>query len=146
MLRLSLSRVRLCNPKGCSPPGSSVRGDSPGKNTGVGYHALLQGSSQPRDQTQVSCIADRLFTIWATREAFSLVSTINWHLPWALVIYLPTSTMIKSSAAVAADLPHHLQKWGTLCFGRGGVETGRICLQIFSGADFMSPILESSHI
>ena len=26
----------------CSPPGSSVYGDSPGKNTGVGHHALLQ--------------------------------------------------------------------------------------------------------
>ena len=29
----------------CSPPGSSVHGDSPGKKTGVGCHALLQGSS-----------------------------------------------------------------------------------------------------
>ena len=27
----------------CSPPGSSVHGDSRGKNTGVGCHALLQG-------------------------------------------------------------------------------------------------------
>ena len=27
----------------CSQPGSSVRGDSPGQNTGVGCHALLQG-------------------------------------------------------------------------------------------------------
>ena len=27
----------------CSPPGSSVHGDSPGENTGVGCHALLQG-------------------------------------------------------------------------------------------------------
>ena len=26
-----------------------------------------RGSSRPRDQTQVSCIAGRLFTIWATR-------------------------------------------------------------------------------
>jgi len=26
-----------------SPPGSSVLGDSPGKNTGVSCHALLQG-------------------------------------------------------------------------------------------------------
>ena len=26
----------------CSPPGSSVHGDSPGKNTGVGCHAFLQ--------------------------------------------------------------------------------------------------------
>ena len=33
----------LCNPMYCSPPGSSVHGDSPGKNTGVGCHALLQG-------------------------------------------------------------------------------------------------------
>ena len=27
----------------CSPPGSSIRGDSPGKNTGVGCLTLLQG-------------------------------------------------------------------------------------------------------
>ena len=27
----------------CSPPGSSVHGDSPGKNTGVGCHAFFQG-------------------------------------------------------------------------------------------------------
>ena len=30
-------------PTDCSPPGSSVHGDSPGKNTGVGCHALLLG-------------------------------------------------------------------------------------------------------
>ena len=28
-----------------------------------------RGSSQPRDQTQVSCITGRFFTSWATREA-----------------------------------------------------------------------------
>ena len=33
----------LCNSMDCSPPGSSVHGNSPGKNTGVGCHALLQG-------------------------------------------------------------------------------------------------------
>ena len=27
----------------CSPPGSSVHGDFPGKNAGVGCHAFLQG-------------------------------------------------------------------------------------------------------
>ena len=91
-----------CDPMDCSPPGSSVHGDSPGKNTGVGCHALLkgifptqglnpglphcrqflyhlnhqgspsilnwvsylfsQGTSQPRNQTRVSCIAGRFFT------------------------------------------------------------------------------------
>ena len=34
----------LCNPMNCSLPGSSVHGDSPGKNTGMGCHALLQGN------------------------------------------------------------------------------------------------------
>ena len=33
----------LCDPMYCSPPGSPVHVDSPGKNTGVGCHALLQG-------------------------------------------------------------------------------------------------------
>ena len=33
----------LCNPMDYSPPGSSVHGDFPGKNTGVGSHAFLQG-------------------------------------------------------------------------------------------------------
>ena len=33
----------LCDPTDCSLPGSSDHGDSPGKNTGVGCHALLQG-------------------------------------------------------------------------------------------------------
>ena len=33
----------LCDCMDCSPPGSYVHGDSPGKNTGVACHALLQG-------------------------------------------------------------------------------------------------------
>ena len=37
------SCLTLCDPMDCSPPGSSVLGDSPGKNTGVGCHPLLQG-------------------------------------------------------------------------------------------------------
>ena len=32
----------LCDPIDSSPPGFSVHGDFPGKNTGVGCHALLQ--------------------------------------------------------------------------------------------------------
>ena len=40
--------------------------DSPDKHTGVGCHSLLQGIFQPKDRTQVSCIADRFSTVWAT--------------------------------------------------------------------------------
>ena len=32
----------LCDPIDGSPPGSPIPGDSPGKNTGVGCHGLLQ--------------------------------------------------------------------------------------------------------
>ena len=35
--------MALCDPMDCSQPGSSVHGDPPGKNTGVGCLALLQG-------------------------------------------------------------------------------------------------------
>ena len=35
--------LTLCNPMDCSPPSSSVHGDSPGKNTRVGNHSLHQG-------------------------------------------------------------------------------------------------------
>ena len=38
------SHVQLfATPKECNPSGSSVHGDPPGKNTGVGCHVLLQG-------------------------------------------------------------------------------------------------------
>ena len=98
----------LCNLIDCSPPGFSIHGDSPGKNTGVGCHALLQGifptqgsnpgllhcrrilyhlshqgsrrilvwvaypffrgSSQPRNQSGVSCIACGFFTSGTTKH------------------------------------------------------------------------------
>ena len=35
--------LTLCNPMDCSPPGSSIHEDSPGKTTGMGCHTLLQG-------------------------------------------------------------------------------------------------------
>ena len=34
--------LTLCNPIDCILPGSSILGDSPGENTGLGCHALLQ--------------------------------------------------------------------------------------------------------
>ena len=53
----------------CSPPGSSVPGDSPGKNTGASCHALLQGIFPTQGSNQDYHIAGRSFTVWATREA-----------------------------------------------------------------------------
>ena len=41
-MKVAQSCPSVCDPTGCSPPGSYVHGDSPGKNTEVGCHALLQ--------------------------------------------------------------------------------------------------------
>jgi len=51
-----LSRVQLCNPMDCSPPGSSVHG--------ILLARILEWVAIPffRDRTWVSCIAGRFFT------------------------------------------------------------------------------------
>ena len=43
--------------------------DSPGKNTRVGCHSLLQGIFLSQGSNCVSCTAGRFFTMWGTREA-----------------------------------------------------------------------------
>ena len=60
-----LSHVQVCDPMGCSPPGSSVHGGFPGKNTGVGgLHFLLQGivPTQHRIKPVTLALAGRFFT------------------------------------------------------------------------------------
>ena len=67
---VSQSCPALCDPMDCGPPVSPW--DIPGKNNGVSCHSLLQWilPTQGMNWTsQVSCIAGRFFTIWATREA-----------------------------------------------------------------------------
>ena len=143
----------------CSPPGSSIHGDSAGKNSGMGCHALCQGifptqglnlwclpcgsagkestynlgdlGSFPglgrspgkgkgyplqysglensmdcivhgvaKSHTQLSdfhfhfhsCIAGRVFTIWATREAKTLVWLIVRHIMDSKELCLPVFT------------------------------------------------------
>ena len=107
----------LCNLVDCSTPGFSVHGDSPGKNTSVGWYALLQarilvwvgmpfsrGFSQPRDRTQVfSCIASGFFTIWAIREA----------LPCTLVVKNLPSNARDVGLIPDGELGYHMPElWG----------------------------------
>ena len=66
------SHLTHYNPMDCSPPGSSVRGDSPGKNIGVMLSS--GGSSWPRDGScisYVSWLAGGFFIISTTWEAQS---------------------------------------------------------------------------
>ena len=61
--------LTLCDPMNCSPPDSSVHGILQARMLEWAAMPSSRGSSQLRDQTQVSHIADRFFSIWATREA-----------------------------------------------------------------------------
>ena len=61
----------------CSPPGSSVHGILQARILEWVAISFSRGSSQPRDQTQISCTAGRFLTIWATREAFICKVLIN---------------------------------------------------------------------
>ena len=57
------------NTMDCSLPGSSVHGDSPGKNTGVGCHFLLQGIFPTQGLNPAWQAA--FFTHQAAREALN---------------------------------------------------------------------------
>ena len=82
VLLSSLSCVWLCNLIGRSPPGSSVHGDSPGKNTGVGCHSLLHGIFPTQGLNLclllLPVLANGFFTTSATWEAH--VETVWWFL------------------------------------------------------------------
>ena len=61
--------TQLC-PTLCDPMDSTVHGILQARILEwVAFFPFSRGSSQPRDQTQVSCIMGRFFTSWATREA-----------------------------------------------------------------------------
>ena len=59
----------LFNPIDYSPPGSTVQGILQARILEWVVMPSSIGSSQSRDWIQVSHIADRFFTAWATREA-----------------------------------------------------------------------------
>jgi len=59
----------LCDPMDCSLPGSSVHRISHARTLEWVAMPSSRGSSRLGDQTRVSCIASRFFTIRATRKA-----------------------------------------------------------------------------
>ena len=71
-----------------------------------------KGSSWPRDQTQISCIAGRFFTSWATREAqnkgkyllfphSSCGSGIVYWIPWLRVSHRDAIRMFAGAAGIS---------------------------------------------
>ena len=100
------SCLPLCDPMDCSPPGSSAHGDFPCKNPGAGCHALFQGSSQHRDQTQVSCMAGGFFTIWATRKSPRI-------LEWVVYLFSRGSYQPRNWMRVSRNAGRFFTSWAT---------------------------------
>ena len=62
------SCLTLCDPAGCSPPGSSVHAILQARTLECVIIHFSGGSSLPRGRTQVSWIEGRFFSVWAIRK------------------------------------------------------------------------------
>ena len=67
-------------PLGLQPTRLLCSWDYPRKNTGIVAIPFSRASSQPRDQTWVSCIAGGFFTICAIREAPNIYIYTHTHI------------------------------------------------------------------
>ena len=83
------SCLTLCDPMDCSPTRLLCPWNSPAKNTGVVTIPFSRGSFQPRDQTQVSCIAGRLllsnclWNKWTRNSHSTLKSCLKVYLTYS---------------------------------------------------------------
>ena len=75
ILGIPIAKVKVTQscPTLCHPVDYTVHGVLQARILEWGAFPFSRVSSQPRDQTQVSCIAGGFFTSWATREALSIV-------------------------------------------------------------------------
>ena len=69
--------LTLWYPMDCSLPGSSFHGTFQARVLEWAAISFSRESSRTRDQTQISCIVGRCFTIWATRERTSIVKDVS---------------------------------------------------------------------
>ena len=67
IVKVARSCPTVCNPLDCSLPVSSVHGISQERIMEWDSISFSRGSSWPRDQTWVSCLGGRFFTIWTIR-------------------------------------------------------------------------------
>ena len=107
-----LSQFSRVRPMDCSPSESSVRGILQAKILVWIAMPSSRGSSWPRDEAHVSCVAGRFFYCWATREAY----TLKWF-PKPFTIYchsITSPTLSPSSLLTFFFLPYPIQH-PTIC-------------------------------
>ena len=96
----------------CSPPDSSLHGILQVRILGWVVIPFSRGSSQPKDRTQVSCIASRYFTTWYKNYRTFLV--VQW-----IRICLPKIHMQSQKMLNGQMNPEKEQSWWHWGKGRG---------------------------
>ena len=106
----SLSRVRLWDPMDCSLPGFSAHGIFQARVREWVAISFSRGSSRPRDRTQVSHIAGRCFTLWATREAPLWINylLISWLQSPSTVILEPKKIKSVTASTFPPSICHEM--------------------------------------
>ena len=127
MSEVAQSCPTLCDPIDCSLPGFSIHAILQARVLEWAVISFSKGSSQPRDQTRISHIVDRRFTVWAiimlsiffmsvfTYSYFMIMSSFCYlinvlaNLFWFLILYLALSYILRIQTHV----------WVWYCLSRG---------------------------
>ena len=96
----------LCDPVDCSPPGSSVHGDSPAKNTGLGCHALLQGIF-PTQGLNPDLLQCRQILYWLSHQGSSRI------LEWVAYPFSKGSSPPRNWTRVSCIAGRFFTSWAT---------------------------------
>ena len=94
----------LFNPMDCSPTGSSVHGNSPGKNTGVGSHSFFKGIF-PTQGLNLSLLHCRRILYWLSHQGSPecYAHSIMWTGKHSL--YRWTVMVTESQPDACTDIP-----------------------------------------
>ena len=107
----------LCDPVDCSSPGSSVHGIFQARILEWVAISFSRGSFRPRDQTWVSCVAGRLFTIWGKCVTlFQITLVLTGDVSSGMPKLLRNMSMVLSNKKVRIRAPEltwepHYNKW-----------------------------------
>ena len=134
-VKAAQSCLTLSNPMDCSPPGSSVHGVLQARILEWVAIFFSWGSSQPRDQSSVFCIAGRFFTVWATRGG--LFTAVSLKPRTVLDTFKQTNTNQK---------PHNIceifndDEWTNERIDQQWISTGKI-LQVLKEVEAFLPVI-----
>ena len=135
----------------CSLPGFSVHGIFQARVLEWVAISFSRGSSWPRDQTQVSCIAGRRFILWATRVIIpkkrkyrgSAVRNTDMFIIQPLHLHCPSCHVYGTrSLSVCCWIPKPLEYWALkkeLNENMLGQWTNKLVLFYFKGRGYSTP-------